>query len=51
MSTVCLRRVSGGSILGNNIMEGENLEIDFPKTALPRMPRAYKPLIHIISWE
>lgn len=43
MSTVCLRCISGGRILGNNIMEGENLEIDFPKTALPKMPRACKP--------
>lgn len=24
-------------------MEGENLEIDFPKTVLPKMPRACKP--------
>lgn len=29
--------------LGKNIMEGENLEIDFPKTILPKMPRTCKP--------
>lgn len=29
--------------LRKDIMEGENLEIDFPKTVLPKMPRACKP--------
>lgn len=29
--------------LGKNIMDSENLEIDYPKTALLKMPRACKP--------